>query len=104
MSGRLLARPQLGPLAEDCETLPMSLEVMCAFCGEGVDRGPVDPCQVIVVSRWLSDDDEQREQAFFAHATCLGAALHPDARAVADVLDPGSGLYLGYDDEDSPGE
>jgi hypothetical protein len=59
---------------------------MCAFCGGAAEGGEVDPCALIVVSRWHAAEAEQREQQFFTHAHCLLARLHPDAAAVADVL------------------
>lgn len=72
----------------------MPVEVMCALCGEGVDDGELDPCALIVVGRWRQPAAEQREQQLFAHAQCLADVLHPDARAVAAVLDAGSDMYL----------
>jgi hypothetical protein len=67
----------------------MPTAYMCAFCGEDAEGAEIDPCAVIVVARWREPADRQREQQFFAHAQCLRDRLHPDAAAVADVLDPG---------------
>ncbi|GAA3511629.1 hypothetical protein GCM10022262_39740 [Georgenia daeguensis] len=64
-----------------------------AFSGKTVDDVALDPCALIVVSKWSSEEMEQREQQFFTHARCLLAGLHPDVRSEADVLDPQSDLY-----------
>jgi hypothetical protein len=66
----------------------VSLDVMCAICGEEVQRGELDPCAVILVAKWLDPEDQQREQQFFAHAECLRGAMHPVVRDEARVLDP----------------
>jgi hypothetical protein len=65
----------------------MPAPVMCAFCGEVAEGGPVDPCALIVVARWRTPGPDQREQQFFAHAECLRARLHPDVAPLARVLD-----------------
>lgn len=36
---------------------------MCAFCGGGVEGGPVDPCALIVVARWRTPGPEQRSNS-----------------------------------------
>ena len=79
------------------EDLGMPVDVMSALCGEGVDDGELDPCALIVVGKWRRPSTEQREQQFFVHGRCLGDALHPDARAVAAVLDVQGGLYQADD-------
>ena len=66
----------------------MPAPVMCAFCGEGAEGGPVDPCALIVVARRRAPGPDQREQQFSTHAECLRARLHPDvAPPLARVLD-----------------
>jgi hypothetical protein len=75
----------------------MSVEVMCALCGEGVDDGDLDPCAFIVLGKWRAPETEQREQQFFAHARCLMGALHPDVQGLAEVLDIQSDMYLAED-------
>jgi len=61
--------------------------VVCAFCGETAEGGPVYPCAIIVVARWRTPGPDQREQQLFAHAECLRARLHPDVASLARVLD-----------------
>ncbi|MFS0704416.1 hypothetical protein AB6N23_07835 [Cellulomonas sp. 179-A 9B4 NHS] len=73
----------------------MGLGWMCAFCGDGVERGGLDPCAVVVISRSAAPRARQREQQLAAHAACLARVLHPDVRDVVEVLDPGSELYRG---------
>ena len=65
----------------------MPAPVMCAFCGEGAEGGPVDPCALIVVARRRAPGPDQREQQFSTHAECLRARLHPDVAPLARVLD-----------------
>ena len=71
----------------------MTLDVLCAFCGKTVDDVALDPCALVVVSKWGSEEAEQREQQFFTHAKCLLDGMHPDVRSEAYVLDPHSDLY-----------
>ena len=61
--------------------------LMCAFCGETVESAGVDPCALVVIPNWRSRGDDQREQQFFAHATCLRSRMHPDVAVHAEVLD-----------------
>jgi hypothetical protein len=61
--------------------------VTCAFCGEGAEGGPIDPCALIVVARWRAPGPDQGEQQFFTHAECLRARLHPDVAPLARVPD-----------------
>jgi hypothetical protein len=60
---------------------------MCAFCGKTVDAQGVDPCDLIVVTKWRAPEEEQREQQFSTHADCLRALMHPDAAQVAFFAD-----------------
>lgn len=62
-------------------------EVMCAFCGEGVPTVGLDPCALIVVTKWR-EPAAQQEQQFFAHATCVLGAFHPEVAATAERLQP----------------
>lgn len=71
----------------------MPVEVMCAFCGQGVERRGVDPCALVVIANWGAPSAQQREQQFFAHADCLRSRLHPEVAAEDDVL--GGGLSQG---------
>jgi hypothetical protein len=64
----------------------MPVDVMCAFCGQGVETQSVDPCALVVVANWRAPGDQQREQQFFAHADCLRSRMHPEVAAEADVL------------------
>jgi hypothetical protein len=64
-----------------------SHDVMCAFCGQGVQRGDVDPCALVVIANWRALEEEWREQQFFTHAECLRTRLHPKAAANAFCLD-----------------
>jgi hypothetical protein len=63
---------------------------MCVFCGDEVSDVGIDPCAVVVVSRWRGPQEQQREQKFFTHAECLRIRLHPDVAPHAEVLDPSS--------------
>jgi hypothetical protein len=60
---------------------------MCAFCGEGIETQGVDPCALIVVTKWRAAEEEQQEQQFSAHAECLRGRMHPDAAQVAFFAD-----------------
>jgi len=71
----------------------MAIEVMCAFCGETVETGDLDPCNLIVSTRWDRPPVDQREQEFLAHADCVRRSLHPIARAAAFVLDINDETY-----------
>lgn len=59
---------------------------MCAFCGESVESGAVDPCSFITVRRWDRKPQRSDEQQFFTHAECLLARMHPDVAAEAGRL------------------
>ncbi|MGZ4571023.1 MAG: hypothetical protein ACXVX8_02705 [Blastococcus sp.] len=64
-----------------------SHDLMCAFCGAGIDDSGVDPCAILVIAKWRAPEEQQQEQQFFTHAECLRARLHPDAARVAFSLD-----------------
>jgi len=64
----------------------MSVHVMCAFCGQGVETLGVDPCALVVVAIWRTSSTQQREQQFFTHAECLRSRMHPEVVAEAEVL------------------
>ena len=66
----------------------MSTEVMCAFCGEGVENDAVDPCALVVIAKWRAPEADQQSQQFFTHAQCLRTRMHPDAAAYALSLEP----------------
>lgn len=70
------------------DSLPVaSLDVMCAFCGNGIERAGVDPCGLLIIANWRAPREEWREQQFFTHADCLRTRMHPDAAANAATLD-----------------
>jgi hypothetical protein len=64
----------------------MPVDVMCAFCGQGVETLGVDPCALVVVANWRAPSAQQREQQFFTHAACLRSRMHPEVAAEAEVL------------------
>jgi hypothetical protein len=66
---------------------------MCAFCGETVETGDLDPCVLIVDTRWRRPVADQRSQQFFTHAECLSGLLHPVVRGEAFVLDIDDDCY-----------
>ncbi|WP_091112318.1 hypothetical protein [Geodermatophilus dictyosporus] len=63
-----------------------SVDVMCAFCGQGVETQGIDPCALVVVANWRAPNAQQQEQQFFAHAACLRFLMHPEVAAEAVVL------------------
>jgi hypothetical protein len=64
-----------------------SCDVMCAFCGEGIEDDGVDPCALVVIAKWRVPEAEQQEQQSFTHAGCLRTRMHADAAGVALSLD-----------------
>ena len=53
-----------------------NLQYQCCFCGEGVTKAseggePLDPCAVVVISKFERPEREQGVQQFFCHVACL---------------------------------
>jgi hypothetical protein len=46
------------------------LPVQCWYCEEQIEYEGFDPCAVVIVANWASDE-KPREQQFFAHAACF---------------------------------
>jgi hypothetical protein len=80
------AAGRLTLLAHSGTVVSMSVDVMCAFCGQDVETLGVDPCALVVVANWRASSTQQREQQFLAHAECLRSRMHPEVAAEAEVL------------------
>jgi hypothetical protein len=65
----------------------MHLTVSCAICGETVAAEGIDPCALVVVTRWNRPKDEQGVQQWFCHSACAKATLHPTARTWGPAFD-----------------
>jgi hypothetical protein len=46
------------------------LRLQCWYCREQIAYEDFDPCAVILVVNW-GDNEQEREQQFFAHAECF---------------------------------
>ena len=64
----------------------MPVDVMCAFCGQGVETQGFDPCALIVVANWRAPSAHRQEKQFFAHADCLRTQMHPEVASEAELL------------------
>jgi hypothetical protein len=58
----------------------MPVDVMCAFCGQGVETQGVDPCTLVVVANWRAASAQQREQQFFAQRPAFDLGCIPRSR------------------------
>jgi hypothetical protein len=50
---------------------------VCAFCGQAIELGGFDPCQVTVESHRENPDDPEAWW-FWAHALCVRDRFNPD--------------------------
>jgi hypothetical protein len=63
---------------------------MCCFCSRDLDEIGLDPCALLVTSRWLkSEEREQFSQQFFCHAACLKSKMNQSAAGSAYFADEG---------------
>lgn len=85
--------PEIGHDGWMGESVKIVREVACAVCWETVETGDLDPCILIVSTRWGRPIAEQRSQQFFAHAECLSRTLHPEIRSEAFVLNSDDECY-----------
>ena len=44
---------------------------VCCICGETVESSFVDPCSLVLRTRWDQPDDKQAWQQMWCHAECL---------------------------------
>jgi hypothetical protein len=60
----------------------------CWYCTESIEETGFDPCAVIIVANWI-DEENQREQQFFAHAECFRrSGSGSDLYVFEDVFPP----------------
>ena len=55
---------------------PENLQYQCCFCGGGVTKAseggnPLDPCAVVLISKFERPEKEQGVQQFFCHVACF---------------------------------
>jgi hypothetical protein len=55
---------------------PNKLQYQCCFCGRGVTKAneggdELDPCAVVVISKFERPEREQGVQQFFCHVACF---------------------------------
>ena len=67
----------------------------CLFCAQDIIPGPLDPCAINLVGKIDHPRDEQKEQTFFCHISCLQnrAAIHPANFYIAEPDFPCVGEY-----------
>jgi len=58
------------------EIRPDELQYQCCFCGEGIRKpheggNPLDPCAVLLISKFERPEAEQGTQQFFCHYACF---------------------------------
>jgi hypothetical protein len=58
------------------EVDPDNLQYQCCFCGKGITKasegGPaLDPCAVVLISKFEHPEHEQGVQQFFCHLVCF---------------------------------
>ncbi len=52
----------------------------CCFCNKMIDSGPIDPCDINILTKIDKPKDTQQNQTFYCHANCFEKCLHDKIR------------------------
>ena len=59
------------------------MEVLCCICGEAIDAPEdgtshgLDPCAVLLITRWTAPEDQHEGEQYFCHYQCFRGVVEP---------------------------
>lgn len=66
----------------------MQTNVQCCLCGENIDSGNLNPCDIVISSNWDKPGRKKKDQFFWVHFECFRDKMHESLRQylVLDIL------------------